>query len=390
MKTKRSLVVGCLTALLGVGAAVGAGFAAEKTPVKEAEAAASYKTFFIDCTACPDWDSQSLCIHTWNGSSDVYIEATKVSDNYWTVRMDTTGCSGYRWYRCKAGNTGTRWNESGWNGTISNNYCAIKGWDSDASFSGSTSGCEEEYEVASTTPSDSTKRVWVDPKGNFYDGNARAALRVFGDGITTKNYILGGSTQYVNMTHESSTQYYFYVDIPVSADCQLVRLHNAFNFIWTYSADFSAITSWNPTLFMYSWDAAASLSAGGLDSSSNYTVEFAEKFMDGYSTCNPSSVNGYGAYSAMNTNVLSKLGSTKLSQLRSATFSDSTYGTRTYGEKIDRMQHAGKLSSPIVPAIFGSIQSEESKATIWVIVISAITLLGVGGFFFIKRRKHDR
>ena len=390
---KLKAIIGVLASSLMLGAAVGISTIhnnQEAQPVK----AATYKTFFIDVTGCTGWDSESLCIHTWNGSSDVYVEATKDAEDYWHVRIDTTGCSGYRWYRCAKGNTGTRWNESGWNSTISNNYCAIKGWDSNASFSGSTSGCEETYELLSTTPSSSTKRVWINPKDNFYDSSARAGLRVFNGSGHEVTYILGGSSQYVNMTHESKTQYFFYADIPTGSDCQLVRLHNVFNFVWTYSGNISAVSGYNTTKIVFSWNAAADLSAGYIDSNNNWTVEYAKKLLDGYSTCVNSADNGYKAYTNLNTNILSKLGTTKLNTLRAETFSAGTYGTRTYGQKIDLMDalNSGTRSmSSVMAELFGfGSDSTQSNNTLIIIIVSLVSVTAIGGYFFLRKRKQER
>ena len=379
MKTK-SLVKLLVGITLAASGAFAFGSAVSHKKVETVTAGANDKHFFLDCTGCTGWDSESVCIHTWNGSSDVYVEATKVSEDYWSVVLDTTGCSGYRWYRCAKGNTGTRWNESGWNGTISNNYCSIKGYDSDATFSGSTNGCEESYEVASTAPSTTTKRVWVNPKTNFYDGNARAALRVFNGGTHYKTYVLGGSSQYKTV----SGQTLFYVDIPSSYDCQLVRLHNAFNFIWTYGGNFSSISEYNTAKVVYSWAADASYSAANEETA---TVDYAKAVLDGYSTCLSSSVNGYGCYTNINTQVLSKLSPSDFSSLRSATFSASGYGSRTYGEKIDRMSNNGNPSGSarlLLPVI-----NENSNTIAIIVVISLVSVTAIGGFFFIRKRREN-
>lgn len=380
---KLSIMFASVAMLFGVGLGVSALHTNDE--VSKADAASTMKTFFLDCTSVDGWDSESICIGTWNGTVNTYTEATKKAENYWQVTIDISGLLGVEFYRCSPGNTGTRWNKSSWNSNpSSNNYCQITNWDESSNWSSVTSGVDETYEVASTSPSTATKRIWVDPKNNFYDANARAALRVFNGDVHYKTYILGGSSQYVNMTHEGDTQYFFYVDIPVSYDCQLVRLHNAFNFVWTYSANFSTVTGYNPTLIMFSWDAAASLSPGGLDNNNNYTVEYAERVLDGYSTCLDSPINGYGAYPNINTNILSKLSSAKLTQLRSATFSAPGFGTRTYGDKIDLMSNSGSSLSNIR---FVVLDPSSTSTTLTVIIITVIALGSVGGFFLIKRKK---
>lgn len=373
--------------LLGIGAFAGVKLAKESQPV-EVKAATSMKTFFLDCTGVSNWDDQSICIGTWDGSVNTYTEATKLADNYWTVTIDITGLSGVEFYRCKAGDPeNNHWNKSSWNDNPSgNNFCYLTGFDVSSTWS-SVQAADETYELASTTPSTSTKRIWVDPKDDFYTANARAALRVFNGGSHYKTYILGGSSQFVNVTHEGNTQYLFYVDIPVSYDCQLVRLHNVFNFVWTYSGNFSDITGYDTTRIVFSWDAAASLSAGELDDANNYTVEYAQRILDGYSTCLDSSVNGYGAYSNINSHILSKLDSSETTSLRSSTFNAPRYGTRTYGDKIDLMARFNNSGSSLIN--ISSIASGQSVSIIVIVVISAVCVAAVGGYFLFRKKKEN-
>ena len=378
MKSLFSGILMAATLALGIGAAVS--FESKSNnDVKVAEAAST--TFYFDATSTWNYDGAKFAIWAWgnNVTAGAFGITNNISGNLFSFNLDD-GYTGFKFFRletskyedmiewqyCPAQGQSGVWGLTGDEVRGTNVLFTITSY-SDGDWS-TPSGYGEIYEVASTTPTASTKRIWVNPKDNFFDGGARAALRVFGDGITTTNYILGGSSQFVNMTHESNLQYYFYVDIPVDADCQLVRLHDVCDWIWTYSANFSSVGSWNTTLFMYSWDAAASLSAGGLDSADNYTVEFAKKFLDGYSTCESSDVNGYGAYSNINANVLSKLNSTKMSELRSATFSAPTYGTRTYGDKIDLMANPRASGRPIMSNI------SDDNSMVLVVTVAVLTM----------------
>ena len=377
MKRSRLFLISSLAMFLGLGVAVGISFKKE-APVEKAEAATSMNYFYLDCSSLDGWDSESVCWHSWDGSKDVYVEGTKVDNNYWYVYVNKSGCSGYRWYRCEPGNTGTRWNESGWNSTISNNYCSIKGWDSNATFSGDTKGCLESYEVASTSPSVGTKRIWLDPKNNFYDSGARAALRTFSGDTHLKTYILGGSSQYKVV----GDQTLFYVDIPVSADCQLLRLHNKFNFVWTYGGNFSEISGYNTANVVYSWAADAGYSAANEETA---TVDYAKALLDGYSTCVNSALNGYANISNIKTCVLNKLSSADSATFRSATFTAAGYGTRTYGDKVDLMENQNSSSSSrIVPMVMGQLNS---STTLVVVLISSISAVAIGGFFFLRKKR---
>ena len=372
------------TLALGIGAAVS--FEKVNKNVNSAEAAGTTRTFFLDCSSCGDWDSQSICIGTWNGSVNTYTEATKKDDNYWQVTIDVTGLVGVEFYRCAEGKTGTRWNKSQWNTNVSSNMlCKVTGWgatDNDpcpGSWEALNSSVDETYQLASTTPSSTTKRIWVDPQSQFYSAGARAALRVFNGTTHVITYILGGSSQYATVGSEA---YIFYVDINVNYDCQLVRLHNVFNYVWSYGKNICTdMDGYNTTKIVYQWSASPDVDYScGNESDPN--VDYAKKVLDGYSTCVDSDVNGYGAYSELNTNILSKLDASELSQLRSATFSDPTYGTRTYGDKIDLMANPRSSGRTIVP------NGLDNNSNAIVGIIASLTIVAsLGGYFLLKKKR---
>ncbi len=66
MKIRKSLLIGCLTAFLGIGAAVGAGVSAEKAPIKVAEA--TMDVYFTRPTDKGDDWKGTLYIHYWGSS----------------------------------------------------------------------------------------------------------------------------------------------------------------------------------------------------------------------------------------------------------------------------------------------------------------------------------
>lgn len=363
-----------------------------ETPVVEKADAAN--TIRIYLFTNNNWEAAepTVKVRMWNTStsSNDYVVAIKADTCYYYADIDTTNHNGCQFQRFSTDGS-TYWNGSSeYNTNFSNRYCTLTGYDNSSTWvSVSDNSANETYEVASTSPSTSTKRIWVNPKDNFYDSGARAGLRVFSDSGHYKTYILGGSAQYVNLTHESTTQYFFYVDIPVDYGCQLVRLHNAFDYVWTYSAEMSDTT----TQFTFSWDAAASLATGGLDDAANYTVEYAQRVLDGFSTCSSSSVNGYGAYDSINTNVLSNLTTAEMNTLKASTFSASGYGTRTYGEKITIMSNSGSLPKSAV-AFFTPFNlmgdSESNLSTIIIIIASSVSLLSITALsvLLVKKRKN--
>lgn len=378
MKRPKLFFASMLVSLLGVGVFSGISLTKEST-VEKAEAASGTKRIFLDCIQHSDYDNaQSIGIQYYTGS---YLkkECTKLADNYWYVDVPSTNLSKVQFFRCDTGNVNKNYNWQ-WEGNPSVvNYYSVKGWDNNGDWS-NANGADESYEVATTSPSSSTKRIWVDPKDNFYDGNARAGLRVFNGDTHYKTYILGGSTQFKIV----NSQYLFYVDIPVSYDCQLVRLHNVFNTVWTYGGNFSNIANYNTANVVYSWATDAGYSAGNEGSA---TVDYAKALLDGYSTCESSAVNGYGNYSNIMSCVVDKLSTSDKSTFRNSTFSASGYGTRTYGEKLDTMNRQNSPSSRILVGLFAD--SSESNAILPIIIVSASALAAVGGYFLLRKKKED-
>ena len=370
---KKFLIAATLSLSLGVAGVSAFTVESGANNVAHVEAASGTKRIFLDCTQHSDYDNaQSIGIQYYTGS---YIkkEATKVADNYWYVDVPSSNLTKVQFFRCDSGNVDKNYNWQ-WEGNPSSvNYYSVKGWDNNGDWS-YANGAEETYGIASTTPSSSTKRIWVDPKDNFYDGNARAGLRVFNGGTHIKTHILGGSSQYKTVNGQTL----FYVDIDVSHDCQLVRLHNVFNTVWTYGGNFSGISGYNTANVVYSWTASASYSAAN---ESSPTVDYAKAVLDGYNTCSSSAVNGYGNYSNIKSGVLDKLSSSNLNTLRSA----SLGGGYTYGNKIDYMSSHSSGGSG--SNILGAIASNDSSVLL--IAVGAVTALSAGGYFFLRKKKEN-
>ena len=375
MKLKNVFITLGVCAAMGFGAF--AGLKAGKGEFKEAKAGTA-QNVFIDLTACTgsgDWTEANAVVklRLFNGT---LLSLTQVSGKYYKVNADISG--GCQLVRIDPNNSSNIWTY-GSDNTSSHNLCVVSGYTTNWS---TVSGADETYEIANTTPSTTTKRIWVDPKDNFYDGSARAGLRTFSGSTHLKTYILGGSSQYTTVSGNTL----FYVDIPLSADCQLVRLHNVYNYVWTFGGNFSDIKNYKTCQVVYSWAADAGYSAAN---ESAPTIAYAKLVLDGYSTCENSNVNGYKAISDLETNIFSKLSSADLSSLRSTTFTATGgYGTRTYGDKIDLMtlKNSGGSSSTIL----NPFTSNESNTAIIIVIASTISLLALAGFFFIKRKKESK
>lgn len=374
-------VLGIALATISLGGAISVGavanFSHEKSAIP-AEAATNTYRFYCDSSAVSGYGStngESVAIQYYINGTWTKKMATYVANEYWMVDIPDTSTKA-QFFRCKSNDINNTFNWQYETTNMSYNYCTVNGWDNNCDWS-QTNGAYETYEVASTTASASTKRVWINVKDNFHDGNARAALRTYSGSTYKKTFVLAGSSQ--NITVNSKTL--FYVDIPVDDDFQLVRLHNVFDIIWTYGTVSTSITGYNTAKIIYSSTANASTTAG--NESSNVTVNYAKKVLDGYQTCDSSSKNGYGCYNNIKTQVLDKLSSANLTSLRSSTFTAPVYGSRTYGEKIDWMSSKSGASSRNI----GEISQNSNKSFVIVAISTSAMLISLAGVYFILRKR---
>lgn len=119
MKALKTLVAIALSAG-GIGTAVTLGLVANNSNEVQVAEATDTTRLYLDMSGFSDWYSASATfkVHVWNGSSDVYTVATKVSDAYWYADVDLSACTttscGWRFTRFSADGS-TQWNQGGWN-----------------------------------------------------------------------------------------------------------------------------------------------------------------------------------------------------------------------------------------------------------------------------------
>ena len=348
--------------------------------------AAANRTYYLDCNDFAEYDNaDSVGFHCWeNGvGNDQYVGATKDKDNVWHVEVNLGSANRIQWFRWKddISVASNRFNYQNDGSDLSKNLYKVSDWDNAGTWTSiaEQNGANEVYTLASTSPSYLTKRIWVDPKDSFFDNSARAALRVFGGGLDTTNYLLEGSSQYTIV----NGQYLFYVDIPLSADCEIVRVHSVLNYIWTYGKDFSEL-SYSTSKVVYAYNNSATYS---VDNESTATIEYAKLVLDGYVSCS-AGANGYSEIGAINTNIINKLSVDDQTALRSAALTDYSYSDYvdagyayggsvskseafTYGQKIDEMVAQNAKGAAKIDVLN---QNESASSSIPVIIASSLSL----------------
>lgn len=384
---KKSLIM--LGALSGL-AIGGAAFVASRTNAAENVKAAGETRLFLDlsnCSGSNDWTSASAVtfLRVFTAPAATFYPVTEyATGGFYYVDADiSSGCQFVRVNPNELNGSGLpKVDSSGEGGSIwsyssnreSDTYvCTIKNYGQGGDTTWNGNGHGEIYEIADTEPSADTKRVWVNPKDSFNDSGARAGLRVFVGASKPKNYLLGGSAQ----CEIVDGNYLFYIDIPRAADCQLVRIHPKFNYIWTYGGNFSDQLTYTTSKVVYSTRADAAYS---IANESNPTIAYAKLVLDGYQTCSDNNGNGYSEIANIKANIIDHLSPADQATLRAASFGDYTYG-----EKIDNMT---KMANGTYRAftVTSPISNDGNEAMIAVVGASG-ALLASAGFIFIRRKK---
>ena len=247
------------------------------------------------------------------------------------------------------------------------------------------------------TPSYSTMRIWWsagDHASWFF--NQKVGIYDWSD--STKKVYFG--TAY---TDAVSSLTYYYADVPASlTEFCFVKVFSGNNAITAFSNNVSAMAPASVHYVYQDYDGdtnkckisqAGPATVGGL---------FAAKVLETYTTCLSSTLNGYGAYSNLNTNFYSKLSGTELTNFNTASISDYSYGdyvsgnksysglsktaiSTTGAEKWARMAALSAANPSQAYSLTGENKVVEDVSA--VAAVGALGVMGVAGYFLLKKKK---
>ena len=376
---------------LGVCAAMvlGAGASLRTNKVIKAKAD-NETTFYLDCTGFDGWDNaQSVCLHAYKSDGNVndWIEATKAGDNYWSVSKDVTGYTGVEWYRCDSGNTGNHYNKQSWLAFPSSNfYYEVKGWDDPGdnkqwsapaawSLTGSSSASlsshkfdADGYQFYATSISLATNAVIQFTNGTkttgFADlrdvGNGQTAKEkglVVDDGTGKVKVVKGGSYDiYVNcitgkvwMQSDAATDADHWAEAFLNDGCTTANTGTKAK--WEdHKTSFDALTEGAKNLLKNEEHVEHDVVVSG-------NVKLAVQRYD---------------------YVLQRYG-----------VNDANADANGYKDFMGRVS-SGKLTLSAITIPYSIVENNASNTAIIIVVVSTISLLGLAGFFFIKRKKESK
>ena len=425
MKIRKSLLIGCLTAFLGIGAAVGAGASSEKAPMKT-EAAASFTSgstlLFMPNT---EWSTTSAYAAYFYGSSGEYwswFENSTDFLNYYrpvTVPAGTWGnviiCRMNTGSGSDPSNNYLNWNNR-WDQTVgiaAGNFDTIElkegAW-------GGHSGTDQ-YTTSLFSSKQSWKVCYSDEKGSWTPtGEHALTYRNDSDGLqyytTNLSFVAGQEFKIVRI--ETNTWYgsnKFDSEAPSAVSKKYITLG---------SGDANVVVAKDITMELYvktfyMKDSVSKCSVWTQVSSTEEAKAYAKEFLNTITCSGAGSVtfainkwNTVGAETTSMEYVYSHDLTDGAKNIMNGTSSSSDADVLAARERYDEVlgKHgygtaegqyhdfmgrtpAPRGVNPLMPTII-DITKNGNNAYIWIIVISAVAVASVGAFFFIKRRKEDR
>ena len=299
----------------------------------------------------------------------------------------------------------SQWNYSGTIYLSDNNSSPVLMMDSDKTFGNdwttSTDGvwwnADNDYSVYKTTdysPSSSTGRVFFNNSGTHWADNSGTnkgcAVYAWGGSASPKKWTSGDTVFSATVYHltwfnDDNGMSYGYADIPLNCTgYKFVRTTVADEY--TTSLGYFSDNSFNIDSFAYVRFGRTSGnyidSGGAKDDVAG--ANLMKKVIEAYDTCSSSVLNGYGAYSALNTNFYSHA----TAAAKSATHTSLNGTSATIQAHFEGMasRPSGGRSLLSRFALFGNSSMDISSASI-IIIASVLSVSAIGGYFLIRRKK---
>lgn len=319
-----------------------------------------------------------------------------VSNSFWPSRV--------QFLRFNSTNS-TEWNHSGTIYLSDNNGSPVLMMDSTFSnyddWTTSNSGiwwnANEDFSVYKTSdysPSSSTGRVFFNNSGTHWADNSTykgCAVYAWGGSASPRKWTSGSAVYSATVYHltwfnDDNGMSYGYADIPTDiSGYKFVRTTVADEY--TTSLGYFSDTSFIPDSFAY---VRFGLSSGNEISSGGAKDDVAganlmKKVIQAYNTCSSSVLNGYGAYTALNTNFYSHA----TSAAKAANETSLNGNSATIQAHFDGMMQRSLYGSSSSHNLLFFKNAEKAPTYAVIILISTIGLATIGGYFFYKKRKEN-
>lgn len=234
-----------------------------------------------------------------------------------------------------------------------------------------------------TTLTSSTGRVFFNNSGTHWGNGTCAVYAWGGDASQTidSNITMEGTFYHFNWFEDSNDIWYGYADIPTNITGYKIAKLNSDAYVTSLSYDSdNAFTPDSFACVKYGQSNGNYISEGGAKDDVADTA-LMTAVINAYNTCSDSVLNGYGAYSALNTNFYSHATDAAKSAIATSLGGKSATIQAHFEGMAQRSVGANSSSALIVASI------TKGGSMIIIIVISAISLAAVGGYFLFRKKK---
>ena len=361
------------------------------------------------------WDGNKMYLRYYNGSSNGYSECTRVftnSDYFWKITLSS---SGY-------GRGGFCFRP--WNSGSDNDRETV--WISWNSWSSQSFNCLQTKTSQDTSANSRWEVNWLNITINTLEESSTSTsnFRIFGrpELDDWRNYYetcirytdSSNAVHFVKTNAVENTEnnlWFNYADIPLTATgYQFVGVIKDLGHVVYYSS-WVSLSSFATNALKIHYISGTQKEFSG---SSNWKVSFGG-FATGKAgvaicklatetllTCSSSALNGYGAYSNLNENFISKMSTTNRSTFdatvlsdysqsawegNNKTYSDSlTKSETTYGAKVEQLQKMANSSSSGLNRNISTL-TDNSYALLVTTILALVISASVGAYFLVKKKK---
>ncbi len=238
-----------------------------------------------------------------------------------------------------------------------------------------------------TTLSSSTGRVFFYNSGTHWASEGTCAVYAWG-GDATKSIdstiSMEGTFYHFSWFQDDNNEYYGYADIPTNiTGYKIAKLNNS-NYVTTLSYDSTTSLVVDSFAYVrYGLSEGNGINTGGAHDDTA-GANLMKKVLEAYNTCSSSVLNGYGAYSALNESFYSHATAAAKSATVKTLGGSTNYTVQTHMEAMAARSAGGSSTN----ALLALTISNNGVSTI-IIVISSVSLLSLGLFFLLKRKKEN-
>ncbi len=379
--SKKFLGIAFCVATLGAAASFAALSNGNKNEVKVAEASSSGYVF-VDITDTTNYTDGVWC-HNWGTSGTTWpgTKMTHLQDNIYYCQLKSSSNNQLIFNN---GNNGKQTGDI----LISSKLFYM---DSDvAAHADDKSTGRMDYYVNSFSPSSSTTRLFIhhDNAASYWKNNSQTLVRCWGS--STYKTCVDGYTYVPSWVESNGTgasgAWYGYVDVPTDiAGWQIVRSNSGYwREMWNF-VDCNVTGSFSSRVWRLAENGNDNYYLDSNKSDSAAGVDLMKKIVEAIDTCSSSSLNGYNAYSSLNTNFYSNC----TSAAKAATCT-SLSGSKAALSQTVQQHFEGMARRPgSLPGSNVLIPFTKENNSVIVVTMAMISIVGVGGYFFLKKKKQE-